>query len=281
MLRAGRRAKASRRIYWVSIALAAIVGFLVGDWHATKSQPAVDLSASQNIALRFPEANAAALAANAEPGDAALANSTFTPADFAAADPTSDAPPTPMVLGKAEFALFSPEPIGPVSVRRTPAIAEPPPVANGGRAAPSGNQAVAAPAEMRSERRASVNPRAERKPAGQASNHGAGRTAGLLNDAQIANIKRRLHLTADQERMWPAVEAALRNIAYAKARARRERDYGTHGGSAVASIDPNSAEVQDLKTAAIPLIMSFSDEQKSEVRNLAHVMGLDKLASEF
>jgi hypothetical protein len=39
--------------------------------------------------------------------------------------------------------------------------------------------------------------------------------------------------------------------------------------------------VQGLKAAAIPLLMSFSDEQKSEVRGLAHVMGLDNLASEF
>jgi hypothetical protein len=29
------------------------------------------------------------------------------------------------------------------------------------------------------------------------------------------------------------------------------------------------------------LILSFSDEQKNEVRSLAHVMGLDRLASEF
>jgi hypothetical protein len=39
--------------------------------------------------------------------------------------------------------------------------------------------------------------------------------------------------------------------------------------------------VQDLKSAAIPLLMSFSSEQKDEVRNLAHVMGLDQLASQF
>ena len=49
----------------------------------------------------------------------------------------------------------------------------------------------------------------------------------------------------------------------------------------VASLDPDSAEVQRLKSAAIPLIMSFIHEQKDEVRNLAHVMGLDKLASEL
>jgi hypothetical protein len=39
--------------------------------------------------------------------------------------------------------------------------------------------------------------------------------------------------------------------------------------------------VQGLKSAAVPLIMSFNSEQKEEVRNLAHVMGLDQLASQF
>jgi len=39
--------------------------------------------------------------------------------------------------------------------------------------------------------------------------------------------------------------------------------------------------VQGLKSAAVPLIMSFSDDQKNEVKSLAHVMGLDRLASEF
>ena len=38
----------------------------------------------------------------------------------------------------------------------------------------------------------------------------------MLNDAQIASIKQRLKLTAEQERMWPAVEAALRKIVYTK-----------------------------------------------------------------
>jgi hypothetical protein len=45
------------------------------------------------------------------------------------------------------------------------------------------------------------------------------------------------------------------------------------------SLDPNA--VQGLRTAAVPLIMSFNEEQKEEVRNLAHVMGLDQLASQF
>jgi len=97
----------------------------------------------------------------------------------------------------------------------------------------------------------------------------------VLNDAQIASIKDRLHLTPGQEEMWPAVEAALRNLAY-----NHMRDTRKPGTPPVqlASADP---EVQDLKSAAIPLIMSFNSEQKDEVRNLAHVMGLDQLASQF
>jgi len=102
------------------------------------------------------------------------------------------------------------------------------------------------------------------------------RSAYILDDAQIASIKARLHLTPDQEQMWPAVEAALRNIAYKRTQQARERA----GASLQAqAFDPNA--VQGLKTAAVPLIMSFNEEQKEEVRNLAHVMGLDQLATQF
>jgi hypothetical protein len=101
----------------------------------------------------------------------------------------------------------------------------------------------------------------------------------VLNDAQIASIKERLHLTPDQEEMWPAVEAALRNLAYTRAREARRKN--EPADAELASTDQNSAEVQGLKSAAIPLLMSFNSEQKDEVRNIAHVMGLDQLASQF
>jgi hypothetical protein len=94
----------------------------------------------------------------------------------------------------------------------------------------------------------------------------------LLNDAQIASIKQRLHLTPDQEQMWPAVEAALRNMAYTHTQPARRT-------AQTAEVDPNA--VQGLKSAAVPLILSFNAEQKDEVRNLVHVMGLDQLASQF
>ena len=101
----------------------------------------------------------------------------------------------------------------------------------------------------------------------------------MLNDTQIASIKERLHLTPDQEQMWPAVEAALRNIAYARAQQARGRGAPVSGETQAAAIDPNA--VQGLKSAAVPLILSFNSEQKEEVRNLAHVMGLDQLATQF
>jgi hypothetical protein len=112
------------------------------------------------------------------------------------------------------------------------------------------------------------------KPHPAPPHHQAKRPGYMLSDAQIADIKRRLHLTPDQEQMWPAVAVALRNIG-----AEGEREAAWRGASS--TIDPNSPQVQDLKSAAIPLLMSFSDEQKDEVRNLAHRMGLDQLASEF
>jgi hypothetical protein len=52
------------------------------------------------------------------------------------------------------------------------------------------------------------------------------------------------------------------------------------GGPALA-IDPNSPEVQQLKSAAFPLIMSLREDQKQEVRQLAHTMGLSKVATMF
>ena len=105
-------------------------------------------------------------------------------------------------------------------------------------------------------------------------NHSTDRPGAVLNDAQIASIKRRLNLTPDQERMWPSVEAALRNLSYAK-------KGGHDAAQAVASIDPASADVQNLKSAAMPLVMSFSHDQMRELQSISRVAGLDKLVPNF
>jgi hypothetical protein len=95
----------------------------------------------------------------------------------------------------------------------------------------------------------------------------------LLSDAQIAGIKQRLQLTSSQEYYWPAVETALRAVAR-RLHATRQTD-----PNAPVHIDPDSAEVQQLKSAAMPLLFQLREDQKREVRQLAHLIGLEKVAA--
>jgi hypothetical protein len=96
----------------------------------------------------------------------------------------------------------------------------------------------------------------------------------LLSDVQIAGIKERLKLSSDQESYWPAVESALRAVAR-KIHATRQAD------PTGAPIDPDAAEVQQLKSAAMPLLVQLREDQKREVRTLARLIGLEKVASQI
>jgi len=96
----------------------------------------------------------------------------------------------------------------------------------------------------------------------------------LLSDVQIAGIKERLKLSSDQESYWPAVESALRAVAR-KIHATRQADPNATG----APIDPDAEEVQQLKSAAMPLLFQLREDQKREVRTLARLIGLEKVAS--
>jgi hypothetical protein len=96
----------------------------------------------------------------------------------------------------------------------------------------------------------------------------------LLSDAQIAGIKQRLRLTSSQEYYWPSVEQALRAIARKIEIARHVNPNANAG-----SLDPDSPEVQQLKSAAMPLLFQLRDDQKDEVRKLARIIGLDKVAA--
>ena len=99
----------------------------------------------------------------------------------------------------------------------------------------------------------------------------------VLNNAQIASIRERLKLTSYQSQLWPAVESALRDIAW-QGHPEAGRKVASNGRG---SIDPNSVPVQRLKSAAFPLIMSLSEDQKQEVRTMVRLMGLENLASQF
>ena len=102
------------------------------------------------------------------------------------------------------------------------------------------------------------------------------KTYALLSDAQIAGIKERLRLSSDQESYWPAVESALRAVAR-KIHATRLTDPHATG----APIDPDAAEVQQLKSAAMPLLFQLREDQKQEVRTLARLIGLEKVAAQI
>jgi hypothetical protein len=121
----------------------------------------------------------------------------------------------------------------------------------------------------------SVIPPAPPKPK-LASKPAPQKSYALLSDVQIAGIKERLKLSSDQESYWPAVESALRAVAR-KIHTTRQTDPNATG----APIDPDAAEVQQLKSAAMPLLFQLREDQKQEVRTLARLIGLEKVASQI
>jgi len=110
-------------------------------------------------------------------------------------------------------------------------------------------------------------PKAAAKPAVQKS-------YALLSDIQIAGIKERLKLSPAQEQHWPGVESALRAIARKIHTTRQGNPHATG-----APINPEWEEVQQLKSVAMPLLFQLREDQKREVRQLAHIIGLGAVAS--
>jgi hypothetical protein len=112
-----------------------------------------------------------------------------------------------------------------------------------------------------------AKPKVAAKPAPQKS-------YALLSDVQIAGIKERLRLSSSQESYWPGVETALRAVAR-KIHAAKLSD----PSATAAQLDPDCQEVQQLKSAAMPLLFQLREDQKDEVRKLARIIGLEKVAS--
>jgi hypothetical protein len=191
-----------------------------------------EMAPSETVNLRFP----------ADWSDAASEAAPQVVMAALASAQKGDAAPRRMVLASADsgMVLLSPRPTYPVTAA-VPDAAEPP-----AKPKPVPQQAAAP------------------KPKPPRSN-------AVLNDAQIVSIKRRLNLTPDQERYWPAVEAELRKMEYAKR--------SPAGGSRTASVDMSKVNVEGLKSAGYPLVMSFSDDQRRELRSLAHLLGLESVMS--
>jgi hypothetical protein len=249
----------------VAILLAGGISYVIDGVNTTALRTA-DVSPAETVALRFPD--------HWGNGAVQIAPAALTSAMNArAADTASD----------AQLALLNPEPMIPQAVSQAdPLLAAdavaPAPVQTAALELPGSAAPVVNGAAL--QRPVAARAPGETKAAAAAAPHRrvVNRPGYMLDDAQIASIKERLRLTPDQEEMWPAVEAALRNMTYTHAQEAR-----AHGAPAAneqaAAVDPNA--VQGLKSAAVPLILSFNAEQKEEVRNIAHVMGLDQLASQF
>ena len=234
---------------------ACCIGYVIGAWHVTALRSAGSSSAAEAVALRFPQEWSAA------PPAITLAALKSLSADAGLFSPV------PMVL-----------PSQPQSIAEQPALEKTSAPSDPHMVQTASLDSVGLPVAAAAEGLARPAPRAVAKPsAAPARPLAASRPGYILDDAQIASIKERLHLTPDQESMWPAVEAALRNMAYKRAQQAAVR--GAARNVQAAAVDPEA--VQGLKSAAVPLIMSFNDEQKEEVRSLAHVMGLDQLAAQF
>jgi len=94
----------------------------------------------------------------------------------------------------------------------------------------------------------------------------------LLSDLQIDAIRTRLKLNSEQERSWPALEAALRGLATRLHEMKKS-------GDAPTELSPESAELVKLKAAATPFFAQLNADQKRELKMLAHLIGLGKVVA--
>ncbi|MDO8980489.1 MAG: hypothetical protein Q7V17_14775 [Afipia sp.] len=98
----------------------------------------------------------------------------------------------------------------------------------------------------------------------------------FLNDSQIAGIKKRLNLTASQQKYWPPVENAMREVTlqiedYQK-RLKKNRDD---------SFDTESDAITRLKTATRALYAQLSGAQKNDIALLVRMTGLGPAFAEL
>jgi hypothetical protein len=105
----------------------------------------------------------------------------------------------------------------------------------------------------------------------------ANRKPTVFNDAQIASIKNRLNLRKDQEEYWPAVEAELRRLAWKKS----GDDGRQKGRRQLVALDVSAIDMVKLQSTTAPLLMSFNDEQRRELRMMAHLAGMQDLFAKF
>ncbi len=97
----------------------------------------------------------------------------------------------------------------------------------------------------------------------------------FLNDTQIAGIKKRLKLTAAQQKYWAPVENALREVTL------QIEDYQKRLKRRDDSFDTDSAEIQRLKSASKALYAQLRGDQKNEISVLVRMAGLGPVFAEL
>jgi hypothetical protein len=262
-----RRAAGKRVLAGLAVVGIMVVSGLMAAWGVSPGD-ARAMSPAQVIAYRFPTHWKVSETTGAAPRPATFALASVGPARD---DSAILFDPHPTWTGSVAAIAAEPAPASTATAASEP-TAEPNPAPN---AAPVAEQKPA--------------PQAHAKPVVVASRslapvhrpHPPKDSGVMFNDAQLASIKARLKLSDYQAQYWPAVASALRALGERAARAPVRVASAYAGEAPLASIDPDGPEVQQLKSAAFPLIMSMSYEQKDQVRTLARMMGLEQVASSF
>lgn len=113
-------------------------------------------------------------------------------------------------------------------------------------------------------------------------NHPSAEDIAAYGDARIAGLRAGLKLTAEQEKNWPAVEAALKDLAKQRSErfaARASADRPTDPLARMAmrgdAMESRGAALKKLADAAKPLYESLDDSQKRRFAILARIGGRD------
>jgi hypothetical protein len=262
----GQSQRSSNRV-WLGIAILAAAG--IGGLTAGLSARTAFNTSSTTVVAEMPAADIVSLR---------------FPSDWSEVADSQPAPRTMAYASADSSMLFNPRPtyaladassvpvnLAPATAASAPPVAEPLP-----RPKPAAQAAAAAPTATPA---APAQPKlalasATTKPVVAAAPKPARKSNAVLNASQLASIKKRLNLTPDQERYWPAVEAELRKMEYTKT-----ADNKSTQGTREASIDTSKMDIQGLKSAGFPLVMSFNDDQRRELKSLTHLLGLESVMS--
>lgn len=195
-------------------------------------------------------------------------------ATAAVAKPTVQVQPAAYALAST---TSTPVDLGPIKVKTIPMLYREE------RAEPAAPEAVAAAAAVPLPRpRPASAPVLAMAPATESMAHQPGSLAisaatrrgdpddgEVLGAAGIERMKLALALNAEQEEYWPAIAAELRTIGKLM-KANQKSNYGK------VSVDNDT--MQRLYWAAAPLLTRLSYEQKTKVKQMARLMGLNQVA---